>query len=106
MKKINLQAFRLSISWPRIMPDGTNKEINWKGVEFYNRLIDKLIENGIEPYVTLYHWDLPAALSKDISKDGWLSTDTVDCFKDYADFCFGQFGDRVKHWITVNEFHI
>lgn len=103
---MNLQGFRLSISWSRIMPYGTPDQINQQGVDFYNNVIDKLIENGIKPYVTLYHFDIPAELQKDPSKDGWLNSKTPHNFKMFADFCFKTFGDRVKNWITLNEIHI
>jgi beta-glucosidase/6-phospho-beta-glucosidase/beta-galactosidase len=66
-------------------------------------VFDALDVAGIEPFVTLFHWDLPSALQKDPSKDSWLSTDIIPIFNDYADFCFKTFGDRVKHWITFNE---
>ncbi|MCB0534580.1 MAG: beta-glucosidase [Saprospiraceae bacterium] len=100
MQQIGLQAYRFSISWPRILPAGRGA-INKQGIEFYNKLIDKLLEAGIEPWVTLYHWDLPAAL--EFEHGGWLSEATSDAFADYADVCFKNFGDRVKNWITINE---
>lgn len=99
MKKIGLNGYRFSISWSRIFPKGFG-EINEKGVEFYNNLVDELLANGIEPVVTLYHWDLPQAL-QDIG--GWENRDTVDYFVDYAVYMFKILGDRVKKWTTHNE---
>ncbi len=98
MKDIGLNAYRFSISWPRVMPDGVMK--NQKGIDFYHRLIDKLLENGITPFITLYHWDLPYELDK---KGGWLNPDIASYFKKYAEEMFKEYGDKVKHWITVNE---
>lgn len=100
MKKIGIRAYRFSISWPRILPAGRG-EINPKGIEFYNRLIDGLIQRDIIPWVTLYHWDLPAAL--EIEHDGWLGEEISEAFAEYASVCFTHFGDRVKNWITINE---
>ncbi|CAN1131487.1 Beta-glucosidase 17 [Linum perenne] len=102
MKEIGLDAFRFSIAWSRVIPRGKiGKGINQLGVDFYNNLIDELLLNGIEPQVTLMHWDLPQSLEDEYG--GFLSSKIVDDFRDYADFCFKQFGDRVKNWITVNE---
>lgn len=100
MKSLGIKAYRFSISWPRILPTGQG-EVNQAGIDFYNRLIDSLLSAGIEPWVTLYHWDLPAALEFEI--DGWLGDDIPDLFAAYADVCFRHFGDRVKNWITINE---
>lgn len=100
MKDMGIKAYRFSISWPRILPDGKGK-INPQGVAFYSDLIDELLKNDIEPWVTLYHWDLPLALH--MEEDGWLSTGIANHFARYADICFGLFGDRVKNWITLNE---
>ena len=99
MKELNLQAYRFSVSWPRIFPTGKEK-INRKGVEFYDNLINELIANDIEPFVTLYHWDLPLTLQ---NIGGWENRKIVDAFVDYARFMFENFGDRVKKWITFNE---
>lgn len=104
MKDLNLRAYRFSIAWSRIFPNGKG-EINYSGITFYNHLIDALLRNNIEPWITLYHWDLPQALEDDVQ--GWLDTSDnhtmVTAFGNYARTCFHAFGDRVKHWITLNE---
>src|ERR1043165_9096429 len=99
MQSLNIPAFRFSISWSRIFPDGVGRPNN-AGVEFYDQLIDFCLELGIEPWVTLYHWDLPQALQ---SKGGWCNRQVVDWFSEYVRFCVARFGDRVKHWIVLNE---
>ncbi|XP_050212161.1 beta-glucosidase 44-like [Mercurialis annua] len=100
MQKFNFDAYRFSISWSRIFPYGTGK-VNWKGVAYYNRLIDYMLERGITPYANLYHYDLPLALEKKYT--GLLNRQVVKDFADYAEFCFKTFGDRVKNWMTFNE---
>lgn len=100
MKDMGLKAYRFSISWPRIQPTGRGKG-NEHGIAFYNDIINTLLENDIEPWVTLYHWDLPLALQ--FEYDGWTGDSISDLFADYADICFAAFGDRVKNWITINE---
>ncbi|KAH0850919.1 hypothetical protein HID58_095123, partial [Brassica napus] len=100
MKDLGMDAYRFSISWTRIFPNGTG-EVNPDGLEYYNSLIDTLLAKGIKPYVTLYHWDLPQALED--RYEGWLSRQVVDDFERYAFTCFKAFGDRVKYWITFNE---
>ncbi|KAK8507375.1 hypothetical protein V6N12_072639 [Hibiscus sabdariffa] len=102
MKDLGMDAYRFSISWPRIFPHGTG-EPNVEGINYYNRLIDALIQKGIKPFVTLYHWDLPQILEDKYG--GWLSRQIVDDFDHYAVTCFQAFGDRVKHWVTFNEPH-
>ncbi|MGE4490069.1 MAG: glycoside hydrolase family 1 protein, partial [Kiritimatiellales bacterium] len=99
MKALGLQAYRLSISWPRIFPNGRG-EVNQAGLDFYSNLVDELLAAGITPFVTLYHWDLPQALQ---DEGGWSNRDTVDAFVEYTDMITRHLGDRVKHWITHNE---
>uniref|UniRef100_A0A0D9VXY3 beta-glucosidase n=1 Tax=Leersia perrieri TaxID=77586 RepID=A0A0D9VXY3_9ORYZ len=100
LKSLNFDAYRFSISWSRIFPDGEGK-INDEGVAYYNNLIDYLLKQGITPYVNLNHYDLPLALQK--KYEGWLSPKIVGIFSDYAEFCFKTYGDRVKNWFTFNE---
>ncbi len=99
MKEMGLKAYRFSINWARIFPEGTGR-INQAGVEFYNRLIDELLQGGIEPYVTLYHWELPYELYK---RGGWMNPDIVEWFGEYAKTAAELFSDRVKYFFTVNE---
>jgi len=102
MAHLGMKAYRLSISWSRLIPDGVG-EVNEEGAAFYSSLIDELLAHGITPWVTLYHWDLPLALEKDFN--GWLGPKDriTGAFGRYARVCFERFGDRVKHWFTVNE---
>uniref|UniRef100_A0A0E0HUM4 Beta-glucosidase n=1 Tax=Oryza nivara TaxID=4536 RepID=A0A0E0HUM4_ORYNI len=100
MNDIGMDAYRFSISWSRIFPNGTG-EPNEEGLSYYNSLIDALLDKGIEPYVTLFHWDLPQALEDRYG--GWLNSEIIEDFVQYAFTCFKEFGDRVKHWITFNE---
>jgi beta-glucosidase len=99
MKSLGLNAYRFSISWPRVYPSGRG-QINPAGLDFYDRLIDALLEAGIEPYITLYHWDLPQALQ---DQGGWPSRSTAEAFVEYADTLSKRLGERVKYWITFNE---
>lgn len=99
MKSIGLQAYRFSIAWPRIQPDGKGKP-NQAGLDFYDRLVDALLEAGIEPFPTLYHWDLPQALQ---DEGGWANRETASYFADYASIVAKKLGDRVSKWITHNE---
>ncbi|GAU47799.1 hypothetical protein TSUD_263300 [Trifolium subterraneum] len=100
MSKMGLDAYRFSISWSRLIPDGKGP-INPKGLQYYNNLINELTRQGIQPHVTLYHWDLPQALEDEYG--GWVSRRIIKDFTAYADICFREFGDRVKRWTTVNE---
>ncbi|KAG9443539.1 hypothetical protein H6P81_014879 [Aristolochia fimbriata] len=102
LKEMGFGAYRFSISWSRILPEGTVEGgVNQEGIKYYNNLINKVVAEGIIPFVTLYHWDLPQALQDQYG--GWLSSRVVEDFNKYADLCFKEFGDRVKHWITLNE---
>lgn len=103
MRKMGLKNLRISISWPRIFPEDNYDRPNDEGVRFYNNLIDKLIENGIEPWVTLFHWDLPQVYNDFSERGTWLNENIPHKFNLYADFCFKTFGDRVKNWLTMNE---
>ena len=99
MKRLGLQAYRFSVAWGRVLPQGTG-QVNAPGLDFYERLIDRLLESGIEPLCTLYHWDLPAALD---DRGGWLNRDIADWFTDYGRILFERFDGRVKKWVTLNE---
>ena len=99
MKSLNMQNYRFSIAWPRILPNGTG-QVNQAGLDFYSRLVDGLLEAGITPFVTLYHWDLPQALQ---DQGGWPARATVGAFVEYADVISRHLGDRVKNWVTHNE---
>jgi beta-glucosidase len=99
MRDLGLQAYRFSISWSRVLPEGTGR-VNEKGVDFYRRLVDALREAGIRPMATLYHWDLPAALD---DRGGWLNRDVAEWFAEYADVMYRALDDRVDWWATINE---
>jgi beta-glucosidase len=101
MKEMGLQIFRMSIAWPRVMPEGTGK-VNLLGLDFYDRVVDTLLAAGIDPYVTLFHWDYPLALYQ---RGGWLNADSSDWFAEYTDVVVRRLGDRVSHWMTLNEPH-
>lgn len=99
LKEIGVKAYRFSISWTRILPNGTG-EVNIEGINYYNNLINELLENGIEPYITLFHWDYPMELQY---RGGWLNSESPKWFADYAAICSKYFSDRVKYWATSNE---
>ncbi len=99
MSESNQNSYRFSIAWTRIMPNGTG-EINQKGIDFYKRMIDTMLSFGIQPFVTLYHYDLPKTLQE---KGGWENVETAYAFAEYARVCFKEFGSRVKIWVTINE---
>lgn len=105
MNQMKLKYYRFSISWSRILPRGiyeNEADVNLEGINFYNRLIDALLAKSIKPFVTLYHWDLPLEL--ELHHNGWLNKEfIVPAFAKYAKLCFEKFGDRVKHWLTLNE---
>ncbi len=99
MAQLGLKAYRFSIAWSRVLPEGRGR-INPAGLDFYDRLVDRLLERSIEPFATLYHWDLPAALD---DRGGWLNPDIADWFAEYACILYRKLDGRVKHWTTLNE---
>ena len=99
-RDLGVNAYRFSIAWPRILPEGRGSQANQAGLDFYSRLVDGMLERGLEPWATLYHWDLPQALQ---DEGGWVRRETVDAFLQYTDHVTRRLGDRVKHWITHNE---
>jgi beta-glucosidase len=99
MARLGLSSYRFSVSWPRVQPAGAGPA-NPKGIDFYRRLVDELLEHGIEPWLTLYHWDLPQPLE---DAGGWPARDTAQRFADYADIVYSALGDRVRYWTTLNE---
>ena len=99
MKKMGVQGYRFSINWSRVFPNGTGT-VNEKGLKFYHELVDELCAANIEPYITLYHWELPYELYK---KGGWMNREIVEWFSDYAAFIAKEFSDKVTHFFTVNE---
>lgn len=99
MKELGIQAYRFSVSWPRVLPQGSGNP-NTRGLDFYSRLVDALLDAGIIPFVTLYHWDLPQALQE---KGGWATRDIAGWFADYANLMARNLADRVRHFITLNE---
>jgi beta-glucosidase len=99
MRELGVDAYRFSIAWPRIIPEGVGP-VNQAGLDFYDRLVDGLLEAGVTPYPTLYHWDLPQALEDD---GGWLTRETAEAFADYAETVVARLGDRVEDWMTLNE---
>jgi beta-glucosidase len=101
IKSLGTGAYRFSVAWPRIFPEGTGAP-NLKGLDFYSRLVDELLANGIAPFATLYHWDLPQALQD--RWGGWESRDTANAFADYCSYVAEKLGDRIRHYFTINEF--
>ena len=99
LKQLNIPNFRFSISWSRVLPDGTGK-VNEAGINYYNQVIDYCLEQGIEPWLTLYHWDLPHELEK---KGGWTNREIVKWFSEFVELCANRFGNRVKYWMVMNE---
>ena len=102
MKQLGLKAYRFSISWPRVLPNGTGK-VNEAGIQFYSDLVDELLANGIQPYATLYHWDLPLCLQE---KGGWCNPESRHWFAEYTELIATRLGDRVKHFFTFNEISV
>lgn len=99
MKQLGLKAYRFSISWSRVLPEGIGP-VNQKGLDFYDRLVEELVKNDIEPFLTLYHWDLPQSLQ---DKGGWANREITDWFAEYASVMVDKLSDRVKYWATLNE---
>jgi beta-glucosidase len=99
LSQLRIPNYRISLSWSRIMPSGTNT-INQVGVDYYHRLIDMCLDLGIEPWITLYHWDLPYDIER---KGGWTNRDIIGWFSDYTECCIKLFGNKVRHWIILNE---
>lgn len=99
-QSLGTNAYRFSVAWPRIFAEGRGDKPNRKGLDFYSRLVDGMLERGLEPWLTLYHWDLPQALQ---DQGGWAERSTIDAFLDYTDVVSRHLGDRVKQWITHNE---
>ncbi len=100
MAEAGFKSYRFSIAWPRIIPHSDGK-VNEEGIQFYNNLIDELLKYGIEPIPTLYHYDMPVWVDEELG--GWRDRRIIDAFEHYAEVCFEAFGDRVKHWLSINE---
>ena len=96
MASVGVRSYRFSVSWPRVMPTGRKESLNAEGLEYYRQAVDALLEAKIEPFITLYHYDLPAAL--ELSEGGWLNSSVVDAFSEYADVVFEALSPRVKYW--------
>lgn len=99
-KELGLDRYRFGISWVRILPDGTPRNVNTAGLDYYDHVVDSLLEAGVTPFPTLYHWDLPVGIE---AAGGWLERDTAERFRDYVEAVAQRLGDRVKHWYTINE---
>jgi len=100
MKELSLDSYRFSIAWSRILPEGEGK-VNQKGLDFYKKLVDEMLEKGIDPYATLFHWDLPLALQKKYG--GFASRKVTDLYADYTEIVVNALGDKIKNWMTINE---
>ncbi|ODN04773.1 Lactase-like protein [Orchesella cincta] len=100
LKSMNANSYSFSLSWSRILPDGSVYSINQKGIDYYDDMINTLIENGIEPIVTIFHWDLPSALLEKHA-GGWTNENLIPEFESYARLCFEKFGDRVQNWVSI-----
>ncbi|WP_153043279.1 family 1 glycosylhydrolase, partial [Bacillus cereus] len=100
MAEMGLKAYRFSVAWSRIYPKGYG-EVNEKGLQFYDDIINELIANKIEPVLTIYHWDIPQALMEEYG--AWESRRVIEDFKNFAITLFKRYGDRVKYWVTLNE---
>lgn len=103
LKELNTEFYRFSISWSRILPNGSLTSYNQLGVDYYHKVIDEVLANGIEPIVTIYHWELPQTLEE---IGGWRSPLIVEYFADYARLLFREYGDKIQKWITVNEINV
>jgi beta-glucosidase len=99
IKAMNFKVFRFSLSWPRILPQGTG-EVNRKGLDFYHKVIDKCLAAGIEPWITIYHWDMPQVLE---AKGGWANREIINWFSEYVDVVTREYGSKVKNWMVINE---
>ena len=99
VKQLNMDVFRLSLEWTRIIPTSTG-QVNQRGIDFYNQVIDTCLDKGLQPWITLYHWDLPQVLE---DEKGWRNRDVINWFSEYCDVCTKAFGDRVKGWMVLNE---
>ena len=99
LRRLGGPAYRFSVSWPRVLPAGTGA-VNPKGLDFYDELVDALLSMGVEPWACLHHWDMPVPIQE---RGGWIQRDTVEHFLDYSRFVIERLGDRVRHWIPLNE---
>jgi len=102
MSEMGFKTYRFSIAWTRILPEGTG-QVNPKGIEFYNNVINECLKYGIEPIVTMFHFDMPAALDE---RGSWSNRESIDWFVNFAKVMFNNFGDRVKYWLAINEQNI
>ncbi len=99
LRELGVDIYRFSVSWPRILPNGTG-DINREGLDYYHRLVDGLLDAGIKPVCTLYHWDLPQSLQ---DRGGWGNRETIDCFLEYSEVMFKEFRGKIDKWLTINE---